>query len=722
MIFRSHPAVSDAATGHAASTGLLLDHLKNVSSKAREIVARSKFESGDLAYYAGLFHDLGKLGPYYQELFAEPITETRKTKLAQKYDNFHAIYSCWIAKKILKDMLDECNIQKILMLVYGHHGEMRNPPKVYDGKKLEKSRKTKEILIQNWKEFIKEQKDDSPFCDFDLKFDLRYNENVKKLRQIEVVDEYSAITEFVELGFLFSALLQADKGSFTDFEAKKFDCKIDTTSMKNTNSPLSTHRTKFQELVDKQIDPQNPITIINAPTGIGKTKAFLDAISKFDVDRVFYFSPLLALTNDIENKIIKNNIINPKDILTYNHTYVGTLESKEASKNNENYLPGWNFDHEAFNEKFIITTMHRLLMSIYSNKNQDKLKLASFTNVLLIVDEVQTLPKFLLKNLCDVFEIMAEKMGTKVVLVSATIPFELNSIPTIKMNDRQNSDYLRIRNHKIILGDFNPGAIKSGKNLIMVNTRKNARKVFDEIKKVKNNTCYITSGITKKHQDTIIEKVKDKTNNDITLVSTQVIEAGVDVSFTNIWRQMAPLDNIIQVLGRLDRENENSNSTLYVFHGESHIPYSSLEYSISEKHLKNIKDSVQLYEVLPKYYEEISKNNQTQKDESKNFQDHITKLNFEKVWEEVRDKLSESYYYTAYVPEQEDWDHVRNDLLSGNKNVKKKYENIIASLPTNKINESYFDGELLKNNILLPKKEKIREIYDEVVGLDIWIR
>ena len=718
MNFLSHPAEPE----YGKPAVLLLDHLKSVSNKTREIVARSKFESKNLAYYTGLFHDLGKLGPYYQKLFAEPkITSQRKAELAREYDDFHAIYSCWIAKKILKNKLDKSDIQKILMLIYCHHGEMKNPPKVYDGESMEKKHRTKEALIQNWKEFIKEQGKDLSFCDFDLGFDLQYNENIKKLRQIEAKNSDKPIAEFVELGFLFSALLQADKGSFTDSKTKRFDCKIDTASMKNTNSSLSAFRTKFQEQVAKELDPENPITIINAPTGIGKTKAFLDAIDRFDVDRVFYFSPLLALTNDIEEKILKNNIIDPEAILTYNHTYVGTLESKE-NKNNENFTPKWNFDYEAFNEKFIITTMHRLLMTIYSNKNRDKLKLASLTNALLIVDEVQTLPKFLLKNLCEIFKIMAEKLGTKVVLVSATIPFELSSMPTIKMDGKQNSEYLRIRNRKISLGSFEPDTIKPGKSLIMLNTRKNARQMFERVWELGKNAYYITSGITKKHQNAIIEKIKDKAENDIILVSTQVIEAGVDVSFTNIWRQMAPLDNIVQVLGRLDRENKDRDSTLYVFHGQNqnHIPYSSLEYTVSEQYLKNIKDSVQLYEVLPRYYEEISKNNQTQEDDSKNLHHYISKLNFEQVWEEVRNKLSESHYSTVYVPDQKDWDRVRNDLLSDSKNLKKKYNDLIASMPR-KINGSYFDEELLKNNILLPKKEMLTEIYDETVGLDKWI-
>ena len=700
--FRSHPEQS------------LQEHLKNVSSKTIEITNQTKFENKNLAFYAGLFHDLGKLGPYYQELFSKPkINDSVKTELAKKFDDFHSVYSCWIAKKILKGKCSFENIQKILMLIYAHHGKLKNPPKVYDGKIQEKSFKTKKIIIENWKKFKIEQKDTTLFRDFDLEFDLCFDDNIKILKQINPKED--AIAEFVEIGFLFSALLQADKGSFTDFKLKKFEEPIDTSGLEKSSSPLAKYRTNFQKQVQNELDSKKPITIINAPTGIGKTKAFLDSINKFDVDHVFYFSPLLALTNDMEMKIKTNKIVDPNEILAYNHTYVGTLKNKD----NENYTPEWNFDHEAFNEKFIITTTHRLLMSIYSNKSRDKMKFASFRNSLLIVDEIQTLPKFLLGNLCNIFNIMADKMGTKVLLVSATIPFELKKLPTIKMNSKQNLEYLKTRNHKIIYCVFDPCNIKHGKNLIMLNTRRNAKEKYEQVKKNTNNVYYITSGLRKKDQDCIIDHIKNKTNNDIILVSTQVIEAGVDVSFTNIWRQMAPLDNIIQVLGRLDRENENHDSTLFIFEGQTHTPYSSLEYKISKKFIENVNDSVCLYEKLDEYYKEISEKNQTQKNESENLHHHITKLNFERVWEEVRDNLSDSYHSTVYIPDQADWNNVRTDLLSSNKNLIKKHENLVASWPNKKINEEFFDEELLEKDILLPKKEKMDEIYDKTIGLDI---
>ena len=64
-------------------------------------------------------------------------------------------------------------------------------------------------------------------------------------------------------------------------------------------------RRSYAKSVKQTLDPTNPVAIINAPTGIGKTAVFLDAIKKYQPDRIFYFSPLLALTDNMSEKIDK---------------------------------------------------------------------------------------------------------------------------------------------------------------------------------------------------------------------------------------------------------------------------------------------------------------------------------------------------------------------------------------------------------------------------------
>ena len=175
--------------------------------------------------------------------------------------------------------------------------------------------------------------------------------------------------DYLEMSFAFSCMLQADRGSFGDWNpVQKFDLKPDTSKLKNQNSILGDIRTEFQRNALEHFDKTTPISVVNAPTGIGKTKLFLDMVRMYaeddGVDRVFYFSPLLALTDDFEKKI---NNVTPKehlrDILVYNHQYSGSLEDKM-----EDRTPAkWTFDIESFNRKFVITTTQRLLCLLYTS-------------------------------------------------------------------------------------------------------------------------------------------------------------------------------------------------------------------------------------------------------------------------------------------------------------------------------------------------------------------
>jgi CRISPR/Cas system-associated endonuclease/helicase Cas3 len=107
-----------------------------------------------------------------------------------------------------------------------------------------------------------------------------------------------------------------------------------------------------------------------------------------NLERIFYFSPLLALTEDFEQKLAKTfNDVN--EVLIYNHLFSGSIEEKKSFESGQVYDSQWIFDNESFNRPFIITTTQRLLITIFSNKQADKLKLASFRNSLLIIDEVR---------------------------------------------------------------------------------------------------------------------------------------------------------------------------------------------------------------------------------------------------------------------------------------------------------------------------------------------
>ncbi len=717
--FLSHPIEDEKNS--------LIDHLIKVGQTTRQLYLQASFSSPDIAFYSGLLHDIGKLNPFYQQIFHEP-KNNRKTvqkNVSEKFIQQHSIFSALAAYGLLKKCCTPDDIDKIMALVYCHHTHIRKS--LGRLPKKEKFKASREQIMHTLPEFSLQVSNTQEFSG------LNWEACIKKFPKLTELDvsltSKKSPDDYLEMSYAFSCLLQADRGSFYDWQIPKFDLKINTESRKRPSSILGTIRTNFQTQVMENFDDSEGISIINAPTGIGKSKAFLDIINRYsgkkNIQRVFYFSPLLALTEDFEAKISKD-ISEQDDVLIFNHLFSGTLSEKNQeteSRGSSSYV----FENDTFNKKFIITTTQRLLMTIYSDSVRDKIKFASFRNSVLIIDEVQTIPKQILSNLKVIFRKMNQHMGTKIILVSATIPHEISDIVPIRLSDDLQREYLSLTKKNIsVSDDLNYENIPIRKTLVMANTRKKAYGIYEKIHDAHSNEkiIYISSGIRKKDRKKIIQSLSEMLN--YLLVSTQVVEAGVDISFSDVFRECAPLDNIIQVMGRLNREGDNPDSKITVFQTDgNHIPYSKLEFDQTQKVIQNITNSVHVYDILEQYYSDISKQNKRNIADTETLEHYISRMDFEKVWKIVRKFVfEEDERDTVFVPDKEEWDSVKDSLLyDTSKNGFKKFGDLIASLPKSveKIGMEYFDTDLMEKKILFPKKEYLETVYDKNTGLDKWI-
>ena len=718
----------------------LIEHLIAVGEKSEQLFAETRFKNQKIAFYSGLLHDVGKINPWYQEIFN--ATQDRKKiqeVVSEKFVQQHSVFSAWATKYLLSKIgLEYDMIDKILVLIYGHHSTIRRSlGEIKQGPQFKASQ---EIMKESIKDFSSQVSDILEFSK------LNWNSCVERFPRPVLFDlklnSCNTPDDYLEISVAFSCLLQADRGSFKDWSVPKFGLSIDTaplakpkyienlSSAKIQQEKMRAMRNRFQKEVIENFDYSEKVIVIHAPTGIGKTKVFLDLISKYKDDktiqRVFYFSPLLALTEDFERKF--ESTIPEKqtiDILIYNHMFAESLEEKRKDSDEE-YNREWNFLIESFNKQFVITTTQRFLMTLYSNAVKEKLKMASFRNSILIIDEVQTIPKFILSNLKDIFQKMGQYMGTKIILVSATIPNEINEISKVKISKDLLDDYLDQTQKQIAIETLDLPTLIINKTLVMANTRKKAANLYNNIAQIhKDRTkIYLSSGIKKKDRIDILKNLSAKEN--YVLVSTQVVEAGVDISFSNIYREAAPLDNIIQVMGRLNREGLDPDAKLVVYPTDgSELPYSKLEFDESWKRLKNIHNSKELYGVLEQYYDEISARNKRNIAKTVELETYIQNLDFEKVWTFIKNELfADDDRDSVFIPELENWDELKYALVNNHlKDNFKKYGLLTATLPrsVDKIGREYFDEELLEKNILLPKKEHLKTIYDENMGLDKWI-
>lgn len=743
--FLAHPIIS------GSNNSGLLEHSLRTANRAREIAA--SIGVGETAYYAGLLHDLGKLNPYYQILFSTG-------QINEEYIKAHSIFSALAAHRLLNtSILAESAHMQALFAVAGHHSKLSQFTKSleYINRDAVRFEKSLQGTYNNLQLFAQTVMENEGFKELAWEKCLR-----KFLHSPRNEEDYFAsgdfVSDFLDFSSVFSVLIQADRGSFFDnWRSPCFSIKLNTDVLVRKSSPLSELRMSFQEYVLNGNTFGDNLAILEAPTGIGKTKIFLDIVRKVSgeqsFERVFYFSPLLALTDDFESKLFGNGkdaaVLTQADaeqVLVYNHAFVGSLLEKRHSKDffdvetedAEFFKTQEYFERESFNKQLVITTTQRLLMVLYSNRVSDKEKLVSFKNSFLVIDEVQTIPKVILRNLVTLLKVLSERYNSKVLLVSATIPDELQGLPKLAAPTEIVDRYLqrtakRIEYKEALEPESEARFIGcEGHTLFMLNTRQKALDFWGKLSSVKPGVLYLSSGIRKCDRRKIIQgRLRGK--EPAMVVSTQVLEAGVDVSFGRMYREVAPLDSIVQAMGRLDREGERREPLLTVFRVDSdHLPYSRLEFEESLNLIPQFHSSVDLYKALPAYYAKVSAENLRNKKLAGELDEKMRRLNFDDVWAFVqKHALPTELGDSLLVPDPEDWDEIRRRFLSlgsdcNRRKLYRQYSELMAQLPCalGQISdlESLVDEELLDKGVLMPKKENLSVVYDSKVGLDKWVK
>ena len=341
-----------------------------------------------------------------------------------------------------------------------------------------------------------------------------------------------------------------------------------------------------------KLDPKNKIFYLNMPTGGGKTntsmKLALDILENTGIDRIIYAMPFI---NIIEQNydVIKDNYGLNEDNNEIRKIYSASesIFSDVSEDDKSEIIMRDSF----FDYPLIFTTFVSLFNPLIKNKKRYKYSLSSLTNSLVILDEIQSLP---LKNWTSLYYLINEisrNYNVYFIIMSATLPkfnelkinkdfkFDYSSVHLIDepkkyflhpIFDRtevqseiiilDSDDSSEFQDYfKIILDEnFQQGYYKG---LIVLNTIKMSKLIFNILDELKEEYSFdidlLNSTIIPSEKKKIIYKIKNVQNEDkYILVSTQSIEAGVDVSFDFVVRDFATLDSIEQVKGRCNRSRE----------------------------------------------------------------------------------------------------------------------------------------------------------------------
>lgn len=418
--------------------------------------------------------------------------------------------------------------------------------------------------------------------------------------------------------FIKVALGAPKKGAFTMsfFSRMIFSCLVDADFLatesfmspekvwqrnKIPQNALSLILKLLEKKIDKFGEPENEVNLqrakvandcceaskkapgiftLTVPTGGGKTLSSLLFALKHalahDQSRIIYVVPFTSIIE--QNAKVIHDIIKP--IETENFTPLIEHHSSFSLDENGNEARGLRLKlaTENWDAPIVMTTAVQFYESLFAAKTSRARKLHNIANSVIVLDEAQTLPVDLLAPCLRALEELAENYHSTIVLCTATQP-AINDKDEFPIGFRQTSEI--INDTKGLFGALKRVSIKDlgaindeelagelasrNQALCIVNRRQHAQELFDRLsqktgKKVENEkeNFHLSALMCPAHRSVILPKVRNRLEKGwpTRLISTQVIEAGVDIDFPIVYRALAGLDSIAQAAGRCNREGK----------------------------------------------------------------------------------------------------------------------------------------------------------------------
>ena len=753
---------------------LLEDHLINVSriielflvDKPKKI--RSDFS--EIAKIIGLTHDLGKATKYFQDYLLAEEDQKSKFKIPESnHSLFSAICSYFVTKETLGD-------EKLSFFAYivvrRHHSDLID---ILDELSIITESDIKLLLKQlesiDEKRFkILSEKLNSAGLPVKLYIpDIRswiqnFPDEIRKVKYL--FRNLNDLNHYIFLNFLYSLLLDADKSEVVVKDLNLLKNRLELNNDKIVENYI--HSTKlaisnlndlrneaFKEIQKFPIDKSKKIYSIILPTGFGKTFCSFSfalrlrkQIEQIGIKpRIIYTLPFLSII-DQNSKVIQdvlkfsNYDINSNLFLMHHHL-------SEISYKLENYefetdvskilIEGWN-------SEIIITTFVQLFHTLISNKNKSIRKFHRLANSIIILDEIQALPIKYWNLVREIFLKLSEILNTYLIITTATEPFifDESEITSVLNKEKYFKSVNRIQliphiEEKITIEDVQKYLEKNKvkKALFIFNTISSAKKFYDIIKeKYINKVTYLSTHLIPVDRLNRIEEIK-KGRYDI-VVSTQLVEAGVDIDFELVFRDFAPLDSINQSAGRCNR-NDRTKGYTYIFKSKADINtnrtnasyiYDSTLLEITEEILKG-KDSIDekdFIKIIEEYFREAKAKKNTR--ESDKLLEAICRLRYDSddktysissfylieedllkmdIFVEKDDKATQILNEYLHILEIKDrWEKL-NQFLK----IKKDFYSYVVSIPIRKAARNL--PPKIDNLWVVPKSQ-LNEYYDEETG------
>ncbi len=579
-------------------------HTQGVIDKTEDLIRL--FESRDIAKLSAIFHDLGKMNPNFQDKFKEDNESIG-------YAN-HAYLSafgffCFINtnRSYLLGVLGENwenKLVTIMVIIAKHHGNLPDF-------KMPINRDECESLFK----FINE-KPYIPTTEFIRYFlpnitEFLLSDNVKIQQAFKDKVYYKPndknLETFLDTQFAFASLVQSDKADAGDLELQEDRKKITlfcTSYEQKLNdylhtltavSDLNKLRTQIRIEATQRIQlllqtTKQRVFALTAPTGAGKTLMLLslanEVIKEKKEDlRIIYSIPFLSITEQVEKECLKifgNSFVKRIDSKSTDERFQKLQKEVETNPDKVKEIMTAKFVEDIFLSPFVITTFVRFFETLVSNVNSTLLKLPSFSNCIFLIDEIQSLPPRLYTFFVAYLTEFCKRHNSYCIVSTATMPhFTIENTEAQKLfkdyivpNELLSLDYfnhslfnrynIEQNKKRIDVGELAEMVLSENQSvLVIVNTIDDSKELFNELSNSlgKDELVLLNTHFTPNDRKYKIDyaKLRLQYGRKIILVSTQLIEAGVDIDFPVLYRDMAIIPSIIQSAGRCNRNGKLPN-------------------------------------------------------------------------------------------------------------------------------------------------------------------
>lgn len=528
-----------------------MDHLNGVSALAG--LFASEFGESEIGKIVGLYHDIGK----YSEQFQSYMRHETNAKVDHSTAGALEVHNLLIA-----------------LCIAGHHSGIPNLG-------------VKGIPDSLWARLSKKLPDYSAY-----KAELSEpSSQIHSSLLTEILSSKNFFSAMFYTRMIFSCLVDADfldtenfickgatgRGSYLSIEELKikFDNHIYKDFLNknhvNYDKAINARRRKILEecIVTGENSTRNLLRL-TVPTGGGKTIASmafaLHNAVKNGKRRIIYVIPYTSIieqTAKVFSDVFGRNVLE--------HHRNAEYDNFDTGDENRNCLATENWA-----APIIVTTNVQFFESLFSNRTSKCRKLHNIANSVVIFDEAQLIPVDFLRPCTAAIECMVMHYRCTAVLCTATQPaleniFNVSDIPEICSNVEENYSYfqrvtIKVRETEMELADLAAQLLQYRQVLCIMNTKGTARRLFENLQN-EQNVFHLSTNLCPAHRSIVMKEIRRclVTDKNCRVIATSLVEAGVDLDFPCVYREITGLDSIIQAAGRCNREGRCSKDQSVVF-------------------------------------------------------------------------------------------------------------------------------------------------------------